>query len=274
MTLPLLQQALRSRPHHLSPFLVLGDPTPALSVELAQMAVAAGATMLELGLPFSDPCADGPAIAAACRRALQGGSSTAAGFAALARIAATCPAVPRNLLVYGNLVHAAGIAAFCRAAAAAGASSLLVPDMPLGEDEELHAACAAAGLGHVRLVAPASLPARIAASGDGAAMLYVAALQGVTGADSRAETAAAVLARARAAAPTPLCLGFGLASAAAVRSAFAAGAAVAVVGSHLARAIGGAAERGPAAVRAAFAAALAEVIASPSPSSTGERSCS
>ena len=74
MTLASLQHAFATRRHHFSAFLVLGDPTPALSLELARAAVDAGATMLELGIPYSDPCADGPAIQAACRRSAAAGS--------------------------------------------------------------------------------------------------------------------------------------------------------------------------------------------------------
>src|SRR5262249_54457102 len=85
VSLPLLQRALARERRHVSPFLMLGDPTPELSLALAQTAVAAGASLLELGLPFSDPCADGPAIAAACDRARQAGVSTATALALLER---------------------------------------------------------------------------------------------------------------------------------------------------------------------------------------------
>lgn len=238
-----LERALARRRRHLSPFFVLGDPSPSLTVELAANAVCAGATMVELGLPFSDPCADGPAIVAASRRALAAGVSTRRALELLREVAGALPGVAQNLLVYANLVHARGLARFCDEAAAAGASSLLVPDLPFGEDAPLAAACRASGLGHVRLAGPATPPSRLAALAEGTSFVYVAGHQGVTGAADDAAARAATLARARAACTQPLALGFGLASAADVAAAFAAGASIAVVGSHLARAI----ERGAAA---------------------------
>lgn len=239
MSRDLLDAALRARRHHFSPFLVLGDPTPSLSVELAVAAVAEGATMLELGMPFSDPCADGPAIQAADERARAGGTSTARALELLAAIHARTPRVPKNLLVYGNLVHAHGYARFCTDAAAAGAASLLVPDVPLEESVPLREASTAAGLGHVELVGPATTPARLAAmDAVSDAFLYLAAHQGVTGgASATAAARAALVARTVAAVRNPICLGFGLSTPQHLREAFAAGARIAIVGSSLARVI-------------------------------------
>ena len=99
MSLSLLHQALGSHEHHPSPFLMLGDPQPELSATLAAATVQAGATMLELGIPYSDPCADGPAIQAACLRARQAGTSTPQALEVLAEIRRTWPDVPLTLLV-------------------------------------------------------------------------------------------------------------------------------------------------------------------------------
>ena len=258
MSRDVLDAALAMRRGHLSPFLVLGDPTPEISVELALAAVAAGATVLELGLPFSDPCADGPAIQAATRRARAAGVSTRAAFAVARAIADAAPAVPLNLLAYANLVHARGTAAFCEEAVRAGVSSLLVPDVPFGEDLELNAACRDQGLAFVRMVGPATAPARIAAIARDADLLYVAALQGVTGAaGGDATQRSELLRRARAATDRPLQSGFGLSSADDVRVAFESGATVAIVGSHLARAI----ERGVARAAAPGGAFASDVLA-------------
>ncbi len=258
MTLPLLRTLLAGRERHVSPFLVLGDPDPGTSEALALHAVAAGCRMLELGFPYEDPSADGPAIQRAGERARSAGVSTGQALAILARIHAATPHVAKNLLVYGNLVHAGGYRRFCVDAVAAGASSLLVPDMPLEEGAVLAAAAAAAGLGRVQLVAPTSSPARIAelaAATD--AFLYVTAYQGGTGAGTA--DGDRLLARVRAHTSLPLCLGFGLRTRAQIASAFAAGARLVVVGSHLARAIeSGGGDR--AAVRAAFAAALQPLL--------------
>ena len=107
-----------------SPFLVLGDPTPAVSFELARTAVSTGAHMLEVGFPYSDPVADGSAIQAADMRALQGGTSTSSAIELLRRIRNACPKTPLNLLVYGNIVHARGFERFCHDVTEAGARHL------------------------------------------------------------------------------------------------------------------------------------------------------
>ncbi|MCR9247197.1 MAG: tryptophan synthase subunit alpha [bacterium] len=221
-----------------SPFFVLGDPTAEETVALARASVAAGASMLELGIPYRDPCADGSAIQRACQRAFAAGSTTDRALETLAAIARDCPGVPLNLLVYGNLVHARGVDEFCREAAAAGASSLLVPDLPLGEDAALVAAAERHAIGLVRLVGPRTATARVQASASGCVMLYVAGVQGVTGAPV-AEERGRLLARVATATAgsVPLCAGFGLSSRRDVEDAFAHGAAVAVVGSHLAELI-------------------------------------
>ena len=240
MSLSLLHQSLTQHQHHVSPFLMLGDPQPELSATLAAATVKAGATMLELGIPYSDPCADGPAIQAACWRARQCGTSTPQALEILAEIRRACPEIPLNLLVYGNLVHARGYRDFCTRAAAAGASSLLVPDIPLEESESLRAACASAGLGHVQLVAPLTKPPRLAElDGTTTGFLYLAAYQGVTGANAQGDEQCVELVRRTAAAvDTPVCLGFGLSEPRHLQDAFEAGARIAVVGSHLARIIG------------------------------------
>ena len=280
MTLANLQARLAAGRRHFSPFFVLGDPSAELSVEFAKASVAAGASMLELGIPYRDPCADGPAIQQACARAFAGGIDVDSAIAIVARIAEACPGVPLNHLVYGNLVHARGVARFCRELTDAGASSLLVPDMPLGEDAALRSACEQAGLGLVRLIGPRTASVRIRQSTDGCAMLYVAGVQGVTGAPEpgRGERQA-LLERATGATSMPLCAGFGIGTAGDVEHALACGASIAVVGSRLARVIAAArTESRPDshdAIVAAVAAAVWELAApvrSLSPPSISPRS--
>lgn len=154
MSLARLQECLRESRQHVSPFLMLGDPSPDGTVALCRELVAAGATMLELGMPYADPSADGPAVQAAGRRALSCGVSTDEALATLAKVRAACPDTPCNLLVYGNLVHARGYHRFCSDAVQAGASSLLVPDIPLEEGGDLRTACRDQGLGNVLLAGP------------------------------------------------------------------------------------------------------------------------
>lgn len=239
MSRALLERALKASPL-VSPFLVLGDPTPALSLELAKTAVDAGAGALEIGFPYGDPVADGPAIQRADLRALLAGTSTSAALGLLASIHQARPQTPLNLLVYGNLVHARGFDHFAEDAVAAGASSLLVPDIPLEESVPLKHACRASGLAHVQLVGPLTSAARlrrIDRMADG--FLYLVAHQGITGVRggdfADVET---LVARTACGLRNPLCLGFGLSKSEQIGRAFQAGARLAVVGSHLANVIG------------------------------------
>lgn len=245
MSAAALRRRLSSGRRFVSPFLVLGDPTPGVCVRLGRALVDAGAGMLELGIPYADPSADGAAVQAAGRRALQAGVSTDAALTTLRGLRDACPETPCNLLVYGNLVHARGYRRFCRDAVAAGASSLLVPDIPLEEGADLRAACAEHGLGVVLLAGPRTPPARLAAIDAAAdAFVYLAGHQGVTGAQaSDDDRRGALVSRVRAVVRRPLCVGFGLRARDQVAAVHDAGAEVAVVGSHLLRALARALER-------------------------------
>lgn len=233
-----LNRLLKTRPS-VSPFLVLGDPTPSISLELAKTAVDAGAAALEIGFPYGDPVADGPAIQKADMRALGSGTSTSSAFALLARIHDARPRTPLNLLVYGNLVHARGSERFAAEAAASGACSLLVPDVPLEESAPLKRACRAARLAHPQLVGPltsAERLRRIDGTADG--FLYLVAHQGITGVrDGDFDAVESLVARTVSLVRNPVCLGFGLSSSDQIARAFRAGARLAVVGSHLANVI-------------------------------------
>lgn len=221
-----------------SPFLVLGDPTPDVCVELARTAVSAGARMLEIGFPYSDPVADGPAIQAAAGRALAGGTSTRRAFELLGRIAASCPGVPLNLLVYGNLVHRIGYERFADTVCQAGASTLLAPDIPLEEARPLRRACRRAGIGHVELAGPLTPGPRLRRLAEDSAFLYLAGFQGVTGVRRGGFTAALQrVTEVAGSVDVPVCLGFGLSRRDQIERAFGAGARIAVVGSHLARVV-------------------------------------
>jgi len=234
-----LRSKLRKEGAHVSPFLVLGDPTPDLSVELATIAVREGASMLELGFPYGDPVADGPAIQAANFRALEGGTSTGKALEILARIRQACPSTPLNLLIYGNLVHARGYDRFCGDAAQAGASSLLVPDISLEENRALRQASRRAKLGHVELVGPLTTNDRLHRIDKATdAFLYLVAHQGVTGVRNGSfQGIADLVRRTTLRAKHPVCLGFGLSTPEHLRQAFESGARIAVVGSLLAQAI-------------------------------------
>ncbi len=234
-----LKAELRKGSVHVSPFLVLGDPTPDLSVALASAAVREGASMLELGFPYGDPIADGPAIQAANFRALEGGTSTGKALTILARIREACPKTPLNLLIYGNLVHARGYDRFCGDAAQAGASSLLVPDISLEESTALRKASRRAKLGHVELVGPLTTEERLRRIDKATdAFLYLVAHQGVTGVRNGSfQPIADLVERTTHRVKHPLCLGFGLSQPEHLRRAFGSGARIAVVGSLLAQVV-------------------------------------
>ncbi len=261
MSLARLHEVLCQSRQHVSPFLMLGDPTPDVCVALCRELVAAGASMLELGLPYADPSADGPVVQAAGMRARKAGVSTDEALQTLARVRAACPDTPCNLLVYGNLVHARGYARFCADAVAAGASSLLVPDIPLEEGAMLRRICREHGLGNVLLAGPRTPNKRLAAiAAESDAFVYLAGHQGITGANANmAECRAALVARVRCYIDVPMCVGFGLSSPQHIQEVHGAGAEVAVVGSHLLRVLSHALQEHPgdlahllAAVRTAF----------------------
>jgi len=194
----------------LIPFLVAGDPSFDATVELARAAVDAGADVIELGVPFSDPLADGPVIQAAYTRALAAGATVRGTLQCAARVAEL--GAPVVLMVALNPVLAFGVDAFCDAAARAGVSGVLVPDLPLEDADGLRAAAVRAGLGVVFLAAPDSGAERVrAAAAASTGFLYMVRRRGVTGAGGAPESDAAI-AIARDHADVPIALGFGIAT--------------------------------------------------------------
>jgi len=191
-------EAVSDRPKALVVYLMCGTETPAL----AEAAVAAGADLVELGFPFSDPLADGPVIRRAAERALAQGMRTGACLECLAatRERVECQLVP---MTYSSLLEAYGWERFAADAEAAGATSLIVADLPAGERP---------GLRRVQLVAPSSTEERLrlaAVETDG--WLYLVTVTGITGARSDLSPAlAGLVERARSATDLPLCAGFGI----------------------------------------------------------------
>jgi tryptophan synthase alpha chain len=238
----------------LMPYLMGGFPTLADSVRIGEACVQAGADVLELGVPYSDPLADGPVIHDAATRALAAGASLA-GVLEVARSLA--PAVPVVLMCYANMVLAPGADAFVERLARTGACGLIVPDLPYEEAAEVLAACDAHGLALVPLVAPTTPPARLAEIGARArGFLYTVSVVGTTGERAAlAERFAEVVAHAKAATHVPVALGFGISTPAQARQAADAGADGVIVGSRLVRAAGDSAD--PAAAVGALVAELA-----------------
>ena len=243
----------------LMPYLMGGYPTLEDSIRIGEACVREGADIVELGMPYSDPLADGPVIHAAGTKALAGGANVA-GVLEVAR--ALAERVPVVLMCYANMVMAPGAEAFVERLAKTGASGLIVPDLPLEESEEIRAACEAHGLALVPLVAPTTTPERFAAIGAQAqGFLYTVSVVGTTG---ERDTAAGrgidplststeqfsgepgasvdrfseVVARAQASTAAPVAVGFGIGTPEQALQAAEAGADGIIVGTRLVRAAG------------------------------------
>lgn len=192
-------------------YLCAGDPDLESTAELVKVAAGAGADVIELGIPFSDPLADGPVIQAASQRALAGGATVERIMAMVEKLRHAV-AVPLVFMTYYNPVLQYGLEDFVRQAAAVGVDGLIVPDLPLEESEELASLAGAVSLGFIPLVAPTSPPERVARLADAATgFIYCVSLTGVTG--PRSELAAGVVAfleRVRRFTEKPLAVGFGI----------------------------------------------------------------
>jgi tryptophan synthase alpha chain len=195
-------------------YIVAGHPTEEASLAAAEAALSAGADLLELGIPFSDPVADGPVIAAAARSAAEAGGGPASAIAVARALRGRGHDQPLLGMGYLNPLVARGATSTFREMADAGIDGLIVPDLPAGEDRAIERAIAAAGLGASFLVAPNTTEARIErAIRSSTAFLYVVPLFGVTGARERvADAAIGLLERLRTAARgrLPLAVGFGV----------------------------------------------------------------
>ena len=219
----------------LSVYIPFGYPSPAATPALLDAAVAGGADWIELGLPFSDPAADGPVLQAASAAALAAGATVDGALATAKAFRARHPDVPLVAMTYANLVHRRGWAGFAGALADHGLDGLVAPDVPLEESAPLQAALARHGLAHVPLVTPATPDKRMrAVAATATGFLYVVGNVGVTGQADPGPLVGRTVARARAArGDIPVAVGFGLRGPDDVRRILQAGADAAIVGSHL-----------------------------------------
>jgi tryptophan synthase alpha chain len=219
------------------PYLMGGFPDLPTSLQIARACARSGADLIEIGVPFSDPLADGPVIHAAGTAALSAGA-TVGGVLELAGQVA--PEVPVVIMAYTNQILARGLERFADELGDAGVSGLIVPDLPLEEAEAALAACDQRGLALVPLVAPTTPEVRIsqiAAKARG--FLYVVSLTGTTGERASLQSGLPkLLARARAHAGVPLAVGFGIATPEQAQAAADAGADGVIVGSRIVRAAG------------------------------------
>uniref|UniRef100_E6Q8B9 tryptophan synthase n=1 Tax=mine drainage metagenome TaxID=410659 RepID=E6Q8B9_9ZZZZ len=222
------------------PYVMAGDPNLATTEAVVRALARNGATAIELGIPYGDPLADGPTIAAAGARALAAGVTIEDVLALVARLA---PEISASIVLftYFNPLDRYGLERFARDAAGAGAAAVIVPDIALEESEELREIFARHGIDVPMLVAPSTPPARaakIAAASSG--FLYIVSRLGVTGAASEPDFAPMrrQVAALRAATDLPLALGFGVSRPEHVR-AIAADVDAAIVGSAFIDALAG-----------------------------------
>jgi tryptophan synthase alpha chain len=246
----------------LMPYMMGGYPDLEQSLAIAEASIAAGADLIELGVPFSDPLADGPMIHAAATKALANGIKVDDVLALAAKLSDRVAIV---LMSYANAVLTPGADAFLARLQAAGIAGLIVPDLPYEEGEQIAAAALARGLALVPLVAPTTTDARLELIGARAAgFLYVVSVTGTTGErTSGPAPLASLIDRAKQATNVPVALGFGISSPAQARAAVDAGADGVIIGSRLVRAAGepggGPAEVGR--LTSEFAIALAATVA-------------
>jgi tryptophan synthase alpha chain len=227
----------------LIPYVTAGDPSPAMTVPLMHTLAAAGADVIELGVPFSDPMADGPVIQRASERALAQGVSLANVLAMVAAFRQTDPTTPVVLMGYANPIEAMGIEAFADRAQEGGVDGVIVVDYPPEEAGQFASLLSARGLAPIFLLSPTTPEARISAVGKLArGYVYYVSLRGVTGA-GHLDTADVIakLGEIRRHIALPIGVGFGIRDAASAR-AIAAHADAVVIGSRIIQEI----EAGPA----------------------------
>jgi len=225
----------------LIPYVVAGYPDADMSLGIACAAIDAGADLLEIGLPYSDPLADGATLQRASAAALAAGATFEGSLSLVRRIAAARPATPLVPMAYANQILGGGDGRErARALAEAGARGVIVADLTPDEGGPFEAAASDAGLAVVYLVAPTTPPRRRAAvASRSGGFLYCVSLVGVTGARTSLPSSVAHLVRdVRAVSPVPVAVGFGVSKPAHVRALAAAGADGVVVASALVDALG------------------------------------
>ncbi len=196
----------------LMPYFTLGYPNMETSLAIIHEIAKAGADLIELGVPFSDPLADGPTIQESTQVALENGIDVRGCLHSVRALRARGVDQPCLFMGYINPILAYGLQDFVADAAQAGVDGLIVPDLPLEEAAELEAACAARGLALVYLVAPTSTPERVAQIVERATgFVYLVSVTGVTGARQKLPAdLEAFVGRVRAATDKPLAVGFGI----------------------------------------------------------------
>ena len=189
-----------------------GDPDPATSLEIMRGLPGAGVDIIELGLPFTDPMADGPSIQKAALRALDAGQTLKGVLAMAAEFRKADDTTPIILMGYYNPIYSHGVEAFLRDEKAAGVDGLIVVDLPPEEDDELCLPANEAGLHSIRLAMPTTDDKRLpAVAANTSGFVYYVSITGITGAaEAEASAVAPEVERIRAQTGLPVCVGFGI----------------------------------------------------------------
>lgn len=229
------------------PFVAIGDPNPQQSLAIIKTLIDAGADALELGIPFSDPSADGITIQEAGKRALAAGTNTDICLDILKKIREYAPQIPIGLLLYGNLVFARGIEKFYQDMGDTGVDSVLIADLPLRESEQFRQAALTANVAPIFIAPPtASDDTLKKVSSYSQGYTYVLSRAGVTGVDvveseqsiqSTNSTANELIATLKNYQAAPAVIGFGISQPQQVKDAISAGAAGAISGSAVVKII-------------------------------------
>ena len=220
----------------LIPFFVIGDPDEETSFELVKTAIDAGADVLELGIPFSDPVADGPTIQKADIRAMKAGMTPQKALAFIRRVSEYKP-VPIGLLVYYNLIYHYGIEQFFSDFKAAGGTSVLVADLTIDDSDEIVPFAEAAGLETVFMVTPNTSDARIKELAEKTTgFIYTVSLMGTTGERTGlSDLIKPLISRLKSQTDKPICVGFGISSPEHAQEIAHAGADGVIIGSRIVR---------------------------------------
>lgn len=193
--------------------LVAGYPTDELALTAARALVAGGADILEVQLPFSDPSADGPAIQSACTEVLARGYRTEDGLHFIKTLRTEFPGVPIYIMSYASLVYTPGVGTFCKQAALADASGMIVPDLPFDNDEGLFAACRENGMEAIPVAAPSMDASRLKKLADaGFTYIYATLRAGITGTDTAIDSHTLAFLKSVSAGGSKVYAGFGITS--------------------------------------------------------------
>lgn len=192
------------------PFVTCGDPNLETTKKIVAELAGAGVGVIELGIPFSDPTAEGPVIQAANERALAAGTTTDKIFAMVAELRETID-TPLVFMTYANVVFHYGIERFCKNAAEAGIDGLILPDVPFEEKDEFSGICAEHGIDLISMIAPTSEERISTIAREAEGFVYCVSSLGVTGTRTNITTDLdSIVARIREATDTPVAIGFGI----------------------------------------------------------------